>query len=74
MKLAAARRQKLWSIRELARRADLVTKTINDIELGRTKPSLGTIRKLSEALEVDPMEVDEFRDAIMGELVAPASV
>ena len=74
MKLAAARRLKLWSMRELAERSGVSTRTINTIELGRTTPSLATIRRLSEALEVDPIEVDEFRDAIMGEAMALASV
>jgi transcriptional regulator with XRE-family HTH domain len=66
MKLVAARRSRLWSIRELSHRAGIATRTLNDIELGRTTPSLLTIRKVSEALEIDPFEVDEFRDAILG--------
>ena len=74
MRLAVARRTRLWSIRELAQRAGVATRTINDIELGRTTPSLVTIRKLSEALGMDPLEVDEFRDAILGKAMAPASV
>jgi transcriptional regulator with XRE-family HTH domain len=74
MKLAAARRLKFWSIRELAQRAGVATRTINAIELGRTTPSLATIKKLSETLDVDPLEVDEFRDAIMGKVMALASV
>jgi transcriptional regulator with XRE-family HTH domain len=73
MRLAAARRLKLWSIRELAERSGVSTRTINTIELGRTTPSLLTIKRLSEALEVDPLEVDEFRDAIMGKAMALAS-
>jgi transcriptional regulator with XRE-family HTH domain len=64
MKLVAARRSRLMSLRELGSKARVTTKTINDIELGRTTPALSTIRKLSEALGIDPMEVDEFRDAI----------
>jgi transcriptional regulator with XRE-family HTH domain len=74
MRLAAARRMRFWSIRELAHRSDVSTRTINTIELGRTTPSLSTIKKLSEALGVDPLEVDEFRDAILGKELALASV
>ena len=74
MKLAAARRLRFWSIRELAQRADVATRTINNIELGRTTPSLATIQRLSEALGVDALEIDEFRDAIMGDRLAPARV
>jgi transcriptional regulator with XRE-family HTH domain len=72
MKLAAARRLKFWSIRELAQQAGVATRTINNIELGRTTPSLATIKSLSEALGVDALEIDEFRDAIMGEGLALA--
>jgi DNA-binding XRE family transcriptional regulator len=64
MKLVGVRRSRLMSTRELSRQANVARKTINDIELGRVTPALFTIRKLCEALNVDPMEVDEFRDAI----------
>jgi transcriptional regulator with XRE-family HTH domain len=74
MRLVAARRTRLWSIRELAGRAGVATRTLNDIELGRTKPSLGTIRRLSEALGMDPLEIDEFRQAILGDTAALAHV
>jgi transcriptional regulator with XRE-family HTH domain len=74
MKLAAARRLNFWSIRELAQRANVATRTINNIELGRTTPSLATIKSLSEALGVDALEIDEFRDTIMRDRLAPASV
>jgi transcriptional regulator with XRE-family HTH domain len=74
MKLVEVRRSRLMSTRELSRQAGVSTKTISDIELGRTTPALFTIRKLVEALEIDPMEVDEFRDAIRGKELALASV
>jgi transcriptional regulator with XRE-family HTH domain len=73
MRLAMARRRKFWSIRELARRAGVTPRTLNTIELGQTTPSLRTIQKLSEALEMDPMDIDEFRDVIMGERAALAT-
>jgi transcriptional regulator with XRE-family HTH domain len=73
MNLAAARRRRLWSIRELAQRAGVSPRTINTIELGRTTPSLSTVRKLSEALGIDPLEVDEFKDVILGKAMALAS-
>jgi DNA-binding XRE family transcriptional regulator len=74
MKLVEIRRLRLMSTRELSRQARVARKTINDIENGRVTPALFTVRKLSEALSVDPMEVDEFRDAIRGKELAPASV
>jgi transcriptional regulator with XRE-family HTH domain len=66
MKLVEARRSRLLSLRELGVKAGVTTKTINDIELGRTTPALSTIRKLAEALNIDPMDVDEFREAVWG--------
>jgi transcriptional regulator with XRE-family HTH domain len=71
MRLAEARRTRLMSIRALADKADVATKTINDVELGRTTPSLLTIRKVSEALGMDPLVIDEFRQAIRGNELAP---
>jgi transcriptional regulator with XRE-family HTH domain len=74
MRLTEARRTRLLSIRALAERAGLATRTINEIELGRTTPSLLTIKKISEVLEIDPLEIDEFRKAIRGNSMAPANV
>jgi DNA-binding XRE family transcriptional regulator len=73
MKLAQVRRSWLMSTRELEAQAKVSRKTIMDIEKGRVTPSLSTIRKLSEALQVAPMDVDEFRDVIMGKELAPAN-
>jgi hypothetical protein len=36
-------------------------------------PHLSTIQKLCDALNVDPFDVDEFRDAIMGKELAPTT-
>jgi transcriptional regulator with XRE-family HTH domain len=74
MRLAEARRTRLLSIRALAEKADLATRTINEIELGRTTPSLMTIKKISDVLEIDPLEIDEFRKAIRGNSMALATV
>jgi transcriptional regulator with XRE-family HTH domain len=63
--LRAIRRGKLISIEGLAEKAGVSTKTIVEIELGRSVPRLRTIRKLSEALEVEPTSVDEFAAAIL---------
>ena len=52
------------SIEDLARRAQVSTKTIVDTELGRTRPKFRTIRKISEALGVPPAEVAEFAAVI----------
>ena len=51
---------RLLSIRKLAEIADLSPRTIHEAEHGRRTPSLETMRKLSEALRVEPDEVEEF--------------
>jgi DNA-binding XRE family transcriptional regulator len=48
------------SIEDLAAKAGVSTKTIVETEHGRTQPKFRTIRKISEALGVDPMEIEEF--------------
>jgi transcriptional regulator with XRE-family HTH domain len=64
MKLVEVRADRLLTVRELARKAGVEPRTIYTIEKGLTVPTLATVRKLSEALEIDPKEVDEFRAAI----------
>lgn len=61
------RRDQLVSIEDLAERAGVSTKTIVETELGRSRPKFRTMRKLSEALDVDPKEVAEFAAVISGE-------
>ena len=71
MKLRELRVRRLLSTRELARKAGVSTSTIHTIETGKTVPRLSIVKKLSEALEAAPDDVDEFREAIeraLGEL------
>jgi transcriptional regulator with XRE-family HTH domain len=58
------RRERLQTIRELADRAGVSTRTVLRIEHGMQIPQLGTIKKLAAALDVDPREVREFRAAM----------
>jgi transcriptional regulator with XRE-family HTH domain len=62
--LREVRIRRLLSQRELARRAGVAQRAIVEVEAGRRVPRLATMRKLAEALGVDPMEVDEFRAAV----------
>ena len=64
MRLRELRVRKLYSIRGLAKAAGVSDRTVWVAEAGQSRPSLATIRKLSQALEVDPMEVDEFKEAM----------
>jgi DNA-binding XRE family transcriptional regulator len=54
----------MLSQRDLAAEARVAPKTIVDLEFGRVEPHLQTMRKLAAALGVEPLEVDEFRQAI----------
>jgi DNA-binding XRE family transcriptional regulator len=54
----------MLSQRDLAQVAQVAPKTVVDVELGRVVPQLKTMRKLAAALSVDPLDVDEFRQAI----------
>ena len=62
--LREARIRRLLSIRALAGRAGVVTRTVVEIEAGRQAPRFATMRRLADALGVAPEEIDEFRAAI----------
>lgn len=64
MKLSEARARRLIEPSELAEKAGVSRANIYAIEAGRWLPTLATVRKLSEALDIDPMEIDEFKAAI----------
>ena len=55
---------RLESSKTLAAKAGVSNKTILEIENGRNLPMFRTIRRLSEALGVDPEEIEEFASAI----------
>jgi transcriptional regulator with XRE-family HTH domain len=61
--LREIRAERLLSIRELARLADVAPITVLRIEAGRATPRPGTARRLAAALDVAPGAVDEFRRA-----------
>ena len=58
------RSEKLESSKTLSAKAGVSNKTILEIENGRNVPTFKTMRKLSEALGVQPGEVEEFAAAI----------
>lgn len=66
VKLSEARRHKLLSVRALADAAGTSPTTIYYIEHGKTEPSFRAIRDISAALDIDPLDVDEFRAVIEG--------
>jgi transcriptional regulator with XRE-family HTH domain len=68
--LREARLQNLLSIRQLARSAGISPTTIYLLESGQRAPQLLTVYKLSRALGVEPMAIEEFR-AVLGGHPAP---
>ncbi len=66
MKLSEARARRLLSVRKLAEAAGVAPATIYHIEHGRTQPSFRAIRDISAALDVDPLDVEEFSAVIEG--------
>ena len=64
MTFRQARARSVLSVRELAARAGVAPATVYQIEHGRTRPHYRSIRLLSEALGIDPMQIVEFARAI----------
>jgi DNA-binding XRE family transcriptional regulator len=64
VKLAQCRRLRFLSQDALAEKAGVAKTTLVQIELGRVKPQLRIVQRLSEALEVDATTVDEFRPSL----------
>jgi transcriptional regulator with XRE-family HTH domain len=55
--LRRAREDRLMTQQELAEAADLNLSTVMRIETDRVEPRFSTIRKLAQALDVDPREL-----------------
>jgi transcriptional regulator with XRE-family HTH domain len=62
--LAAIRKQRLLTIRELAEQAHVAAATVHLAESGQRQPTIKVIRAICRALGVQPQEVDEFRRAL----------
>ncbi len=64
MRLKAWRAQRLWTQQELADRSGVSIFTIRAIETGKNLPTLGTSRKLADALQAEPADIDEVAESI----------
>jgi transcriptional regulator with XRE-family HTH domain len=62
--LRETRTERLLTLRDLAQRAGVSFSAIHLIETARSIPRLSMIRKLSDALGVEPGDVAEFSAAI----------
>ncbi len=58
------RSERLWSVRDLAAAAGISTKTVVQTEHGRQLPTFRTMRRVSDALAVEPGEIAEFARAL----------
>lgn len=56
-KLRKFRKEKKWSIRDLALEADIDHALVGKYELGQTAPTLPTIYRLAAALGVSPADL-----------------
>ncbi|MDP4119649.1 MAG: helix-turn-helix transcriptional regulator [Bacillota bacterium] len=54
------RTQKGLSLRELAKRSGVSKTHIDNIESGKTMPTIDIICKIAKALEVDPRELYDY--------------
>ncbi len=61
-RLRELRRQKALSLRELGASVGLAYDTINKLENGHRPARLSTVRKLANALDVEPLELMANRD------------
>ena len=71
--LRELRIDRLWSQRELARRAGVAHGTIVSAETGQRLPRLLTMRRIADALGVDWRNVAEFREAVEGAIEGKAA-
>ncbi len=62
--LRALRAERLLTMRDLARLADVAPSTIYLTETGRTTPHPSVMRRIAAALGVDAHQIAEFRRAI----------
>jgi transcriptional regulator with XRE-family HTH domain len=71
MKLRAWRAQKVLTQKDVAGLAGVSVSTVTAIERGKELPSAQTARKLASALGVEPLEIDEVKEAMARTLEGP---
>ena len=71
--LALLRRRRVLTQRQLAERAGITHATVVALEKGRGRPQLTTMRKVADALGVEPADIAEFRRAIESDQLSAAA-
>jgi transcriptional regulator with XRE-family HTH domain len=56
-KIKELRKARGFSVRGLAKEAEISTETVYSVEHGKRQPSMKTLGKLARALEVDPRDL-----------------
>ena len=64
MRLKAWRAQRVMTQKDLADKSGVSFFTIQGLEQGKHLPSIRTARRLAEALQVEPLEIDEVAEAM----------
>ena len=63
--LRQARAARMLTVRSLAEAAGCSPHTVHEVETGKRVPHLAMVRRLSQALGVEPAVVAEFRRALL---------
>ncbi len=63
--LRQARVARMLTIRALAVAAGCSSTTVHEVETGKRVPRFDTIRRLSRAVGVEPINIVEFRQALL---------
>ena len=65
MRIKAWRAQRVMTQKDLADKSGVSFFTIQGLEQGKHLPSIKTAQKIAEALEVEPLELDEVAEAML---------
>ena len=65
--LKQARTARMLTVRGLAEKAGVSLAATHEAETGKRRPRFGTIKRLSDALGVEPESITEFRSVLFGE-------
>jgi len=65
--LKQVRTARMLTVRGLAEKAGVSLAATHEAETGKRRPRFGTIKRLSDALGVEPESITEFRAVLLGD-------
>ena len=68
-KIRAARKSKRLTLKEVSKKSKISVNYLSQIERGRSNPTVGTIKKITDALSMRVMEFVEGKDSFENEKV-----